>query len=574
MRYLALACDYDGTLATHGRVDEATLDALERVRASGRKVLLVTGREIDDLRTVFDRMDVFDCVVAENGALLHWPETGREQLLGETPPPAFIDTLRRRYVPISVGRVIVATWEPHERAVLETIRDLGLELHVIFNKGAVMVLPAGVSKASGLEAALAALGLSAHNVVGVGDAENDHAFLASCECSVAVANALDTIKDRADHVTRADHGAGVVEMIEDLLATDLASCAENLERHHFLLGCRADPGGGSGSEVFLPPYDTAILVAGSSGAGKSTLATGVLERIVERGYQCCVIDPEGDYGTFAGAALIGTPQRAPTDEEAVRLLEDPRTNAIVNLMAVRFADRPGAFTKLLGRLVDLRTRAGRPHWLIVDEAHHVAPSTIAPSTALPPAPAGGLMLITVEPHTVAPSLLAGVNVVVTVGAASSEALADFARTLGEPVPQLPGAPPPAGQALVWDRRTGEPPFFMQIVAGQTERERHTRKYAEGELAPDRSFYFRGPGSKLNLRAQNLLVFNQIAEGLDDGTWLHHLRRGDYSRWFRQEIKDDALAAEAERVERAGGISAHESRVAIREAIERRYTVPA
>jgi hydroxymethylpyrimidine pyrophosphatase-like HAD family hydrolase len=223
MRYLAMACDYDGTLAHHGRVEASTIAALERVRASGRKLLLVTGRQLDDLRSVFVELDLFERVVAENGALLYDPRTQREQAIAEPPPPAFAEALRRRYVPLSVGRVIVATWEPHEREVLETIRDLGLELHVIFNKGAVMVLPAGVSKASGLAAALTELGLSAHNVVGVGDAENDHAFLSSCECAVAVANALPTIKERADVVTKGEAGAGVEELAAELVANDLES---------------------------------------------------------------------------------------------------------------------------------------------------------------------------------------------------------------------------------------------------------------------------------------------------------------------------------------------------------------
>jgi hypothetical protein len=50
---------------------------------------------------------------------------------------------------------------------------------------------------------------------------------------------------------------------------------------------------------------------------------------------------------------------------------------------------------------------------------------------------------------------------------------------------------------------------------------------------DKSFYFRGPAGNLNLRAQNLVLFNQMAEGVDDETWLYHLRRGDHSRWFRE-----------------------------------------
>src|SRR5436190_15656789 len=140
MRYLALCCDYDGTLAEHGAVSDTTVAALERLRASGRRLLMVTGRELEDLKRVFSRLDLFDHVVAENGALLYRPETREEKVLAERPPERFVEALQVRGVgPISVGHVIVATWEPHENMVLETIRDMGLELQVIFNKGAVMI---------------------------------------------------------------------------------------------------------------------------------------------------------------------------------------------------------------------------------------------------------------------------------------------------------------------------------------------------------------------------------------------------------------------------------------------------
>ena len=101
--------------------------------------------------------------------------------------------------------------------MLDAIRDLGLELQIIFNKGAVMILPAGVNKASGLTAGLDELGLSPHNVAGIGDAENDHAFLRLCGASAAVANALPSLKTECDLVTRGGRGAGVVEVIDRVL---------------------------------------------------------------------------------------------------------------------------------------------------------------------------------------------------------------------------------------------------------------------------------------------------------------------------------------------------------------------
>ena len=219
MRYYALATDYDGTIAHDGIVDEPTLQALERLCASGRHLLLVTGRRMDDLIQTFPRTDIFEIVVAENGALLYFPSDRCETVLGEPPPEKFGRALRDQGVPVAEGRVIVATWDPYKQIVFDTIRDLGLELQVIFNKGAVMVLPAGVSKATGLEAALRCLRISPHNTIGVGDAENDHAFLALCGCSVAVANAIPSLKERADLVTAGDHGRGVSELIDQILVS-------------------------------------------------------------------------------------------------------------------------------------------------------------------------------------------------------------------------------------------------------------------------------------------------------------------------------------------------------------------
>ncbi len=222
MTFKALATDYDGTIATHGGVDDQTLDALQRLRAAGHYLMMVTGREIDDLRRVFGHVKLFDLIVGENGALLYWPDTEKEELLAKPPPPEFSQVLRERNVDrLSVGRVIVATYEPDDQVVFETIKAQQLDLQVIFNKGAVMVLPSGVNKASGLIAGCKALGIAPEEVVGVGDAENDHAFLDICGFSVAVGNALDVLKKKVDLVTTATHGAGVAEMIDEWLTTGL-----------------------------------------------------------------------------------------------------------------------------------------------------------------------------------------------------------------------------------------------------------------------------------------------------------------------------------------------------------------
>jgi len=224
MNFCNLATDYDGTLAEDGRAAKSTIKALESLRRSGRSIILVTGRELAQLLEVFDRTGLFDWIVAENGALLYHPATRREHLLTEPVPLHFVEALRRRGVsPISTGGAIVATLRPHENTVFEVIRELGIDRQVIFNKDAVMVLPIGVDKASGLVAALEEMKLSWRNVVGIGDAENDLAFLRRCQCSVAVSNAIDSVKAEVDFTTRAPYGEGVVELINEILKDDLQS---------------------------------------------------------------------------------------------------------------------------------------------------------------------------------------------------------------------------------------------------------------------------------------------------------------------------------------------------------------
>ncbi len=568
MRYLVLACDFDGTLATDGRVDDTVLAALGRFRASGRKLVLVTGRHLDDLSRVFPHLPLFDRLVAENGALLYRPATREEKPLGPAPPPVLLQALREKGVlPLSSGRVIIATSRPHEGTVLEAIRNLGLEYQVIFNKGSVMILPTGVNKATGLRAALAEIGLSPHNAVGIGDAENDHALLDLCECGAAVANALPVIKDRADVVTEGSSGAGVTELMDRIIAADLQELDPLLTRRHILLGKRED-----GEEIFLSPYAANVLIAGTSGSGKSTLATGLLERLMEREYQVSIVDPEGDYSGLKGAVVLGDSHAPPGIPEMVKILDQPDQNVVVNLMNIAREGRPAFLEELLPHFQEIRTRTGRPHWIVLDETHHLLPETRDPAAQNLPREIFGTLLITVHPEHVAPAVLAPVNAVIAVGEAPDRVIRSFCGAVGRiPPGQIPGELE-AGEALFWSVADGRGPVRFRSIPPEAERLRHRRKYAAGELSPGESFYFRGPEGKLNLRAQNLMIFLQIADGLDDATWLHHLQQGDYSQWFRRFIKDEELAAEAEKIEQ-DGLSAEKSRRRIREEIEKRYTAP-
>jgi len=432
MRYLVLASDYDGTLATDGSVEASTLGAIDRLLDSGRKLLLVTGRELDDLKKVFPELDRCQLVVAENGGLLYNPKSQQERSLAEPPNPLFLEELTRRGVPFSVGRGVVATWEPHQTEVLDAIQQLGLELQVSFNKGAVMVLPSGINKQTGLCAALEELGLSVHNVVGIGDAENDHAFLSACECGVAVANALPSLKDRADLVTINDHGAGVSELIQHIVEDDLASLDAVLKRHHVILGTKPNE-----EPIYIQLQRDSLLFAGPSGSGKSTAATGVLEAVAEYHYQFCLVDPEGDYEDFMGAVQLGSPMSAPDVNQIRKALEDPKQNVVVNLLGVAIEDRPLFFASLLPQVLDLRARTGRPHWFVVDEAHHMLPSSWVPAASAVPQALSRMVFITVHPDSVARPALENINFAIAVGKEPEKTLGGFAGALSIDLPGMP-----------------------------------------------------------------------------------------------------------------------------------------
>ena len=570
MRYLALAADYDGTLASAGTVDTDTIQAIERLVASGRKLILVTGRVLPEILEIFPQISLCERVVAENGAVLYRPATKEITLLAPPPPSAFLEEVQRRKVEhLTLGNSIVATRVPYETVILDIIRDLGLELRIIFNKGAVMVLSDGINKATGLTAALKQLELSPHNIAAIGDGENDHAMLTYSEYAVAVENAVPMLKETADRTTVGDHGHGVIELINELVENDLAVADRSVARHRIALGTQEN-----GGDITFHPARQNLLLAGTSGSGKSTLATGLLERLGERGYQLCVIDPEGDYENFPQAIVLGTAQDGPSHAEILTALANPNNHVVVNLVGLPLQDRPSFFLTLLPKLQELRSKSGRPHWMLVDETHHLLPVDGNPTAPGLMKDLAGMIYVTVHPDHIEHSILKTVDIVFALGKSPDETLKQYCAAIQQPAPAATAARLQPGRAIMWNRASGETPFVLEIAPSTIERRRHRRKYAEGELPPEQSFYFRGPAGQLNLRAHNLLLFMQLGEGVDQATWIHHLRSQDYSTWIKQVIKDEALAQRVHDVEQQAHMPAEESRQLIRSAIEERYTVPA
>ena len=562
MRYHILASDYDGTIAHHETVSDETVEKLKELKTSGRKIALVTGREMPDLERVFPAFKVFDYIVAENGALIYNTTTGTEELLGPAPDAAFVDELKKRGVgPISVGKVIVATWEPHQNTVLDVIKEFGYERQIIFNKGAVMILPPGINKASGLQALLEKLCLSEHNSVAVGDAENDSAMFKVAECAVAVENALPSLKETVDLVTKSDHGKGVCELIDALIKDDLANLSLKLTRHFLRLGTLKN-----GEPFLLNPYRSGILLSGVSGGGKSTFTVAVTEALIKSNYQFCLIDPEGDYVELPGAIVIGNGKALPTMDEIAALLNNPKQSLVISLLSVEMNDRPAFFEKMLEVVINLRKSLGHPHWLLIDEAHHLIPSG---ANSILFNALNNFMLISYSPDAMCSDILEQVGMVITIGDEAAYPIEQFCKikkiSAPKKTPKLK-----QGEACIYDLEEDKTvPYVIKINEPRQLQQRHKRKYATGDMG-DNSFTFTGKARKLKLKANNLIMFVHIAEGIDDATWKFHLSNGDFINWFRNTVHDDELADIAQQTEKEK--SAEESKKKILAFINEKYTV--
>ena len=568
-----LACDYDGTIADGGRVTEETAAVLARVRESGRKLFLVTGRMLDDLKSVCPDVDrMFDLVVAENGGLLYIPERREVRRLGDAPEPALVEALQRRGVPFDVGASIMATLAMYSEGALAAIREAGVERSLVFNKGSLMLLPGGVTKGTGLAVALDVSHLSPRNLAGVGDAENDHAFLSMCECAAAVADAVPALRERADVVTSAPGHFGSIEFIERHVLRDLAELAPRLTRHDLHVGQ-----GEGDAHVGLAAHGTHLLVVGPSASGKTSLTATLVEQLVEAGRTACLIDPEGDYHALAQLQRVlvmgGEGESAlPTPDELAQLLGRPGESLVLDLSGLSRPEKVTYATKVLATANAVRGTRGMPHWIVVDEAHHIFPADGSQAMDLLPHLTESFCLITLDVDHLPRAVLDRVNTI-----ASTDLVAFRAATqgiFGRRVPGLhlpDGVPLGRGEAAIAWRDIDRAAMRFRVNQRRAEHRRHVRKYTEGELPPDRSFYFRGPDGALNLRAANLVRFCELADGVDEATWAHHLREGDYSRWMRETIKDPDLAEEIAQVEQSGGPPA-ESRRTVLEALRRRYAV--
>src|SRR5688572_3485939 len=159
------------------------------------------------------------------------------------------------------------------------------------------------------------------------------------------------------------------------------------------------------------------------------------------------------------------------------MLDRPGQDVVVNLLGLPLADRPAFFVTLFARLLELRARTGRPHWFVLDEAHHLLPRSLDDATLPLPKEPHGLLLLTVHADNISRRLAQAVGTVVVIGSTPRDTLDDFAESAGVDAPAVAASALAPGKAIVWMRdRPDAPPIELTTRPPQSEHQRHIRKY--------------------------------------------------------------------------------------------------
>lgn len=574
MIFQALACDYDGTLASQDRVGAPALAALGEARAAGMRLVLVTGRALFDLTRVCECLDLFDVVVAENGGVLYRPRAGMLRELAPAPPARLVAELDRRGILYEAGHVVVSVARSEEAAVREALSATGVSLDLVPNRSRLMLLPHGVSKGSGLRLAMRELGLSPHDVLALGDAENDLDLFAACGFSGCPADAEAVARALADWVFPGRNGDAVAAAIRGpVLGGGLR--AEDSPRRRLEVGWAVD----TAERVTVAARDVNVLIAGDPQTGKSWLAGALVERLAEGRYAVLILDPEGDYRALvrvSGLAWVEGRDPASVDGAAALLDRDPAACVVVDLGRLAHAEKLGLAETALARAAHLRRTRGRPHWVVLDEAHYLLHATgaCAPPEILE---RRGILLVTCKPSWVRASVVAQMDVLLLARTTDPSELAflgDLLRTCPDGSRVVAALPElPAGRFVLvrpsGSGRSGALTFTAR--PRETLHVRHRGKYAHARVPFAQRFLFRDAAGSVVAEADSLEGFRRAVAGVPEAVLARHAGAGDFSRWVRSVFSDEVLGRTLERLEarwRRGEVA--DLRRALGDSVARRY----
>lgn len=547
MKLSVLALDYDGTIARADTLDVSVRDAIAATRARGVLVLLVTGRILDELRRVAGDLHFVDGVIAENGAVLHFPSSGQTLELAPAVSGTYLEELRRRDIPHQAGRCLVDAAAAHGPQLLDVIRALELPLVLLFNRSRLMTLPQGVSKATGLRAALEILRASPRNTVAIGDAENDHELIRLAELGMAVEWGSGTLRAAADAVVPGDGPAAVAPHIRRLGETGRIPLPDRARRR-LQLGYQQD-----GREFSLAVRGRNILVTGDARSGKSWLTGLLCEQLILHGYSLCVIDSDGDYGslqTLPGVGLLGGHHSPPLPCDLMEALRYADRSVVIDLSHQRHDEKVDYVRTVLPGLSAMRRQCGLPHRIVLDDAHEFLSQEDA--TPLIDLTFTGYVVVTDCASRLPKDLLGVTEVVIATCASDSvevEGLrmicgcggcmhtdcACWCQRIGHlgrgKAAALPITSEAEGELRVFTVAPRLTPHFAQ-----------RQRYSDVPVPENRAFVFAANGHPSRRHASTLGEFVTVLEQAPEDSVKGHLLRGDFSRWIRDVFGDRTLAA--------------------------------
>ncbi len=542
MKLRVLALDYDGTIATDGRLHADVRAAIAEVRARGVVVVLATGRILSDLRVLVGDIDAFDAVVAENGAVLALPRSGRTSVLSAPPHDGLLGLLRLRGMQPRPGSCVIELPASDAHAALEIVRALQLPLSLQFNRDRLMLLPQAVSKATGLREALRMMRLSAHNAIAVGDAENDHELLLACEAGYAVAWGSPALQAAADALVVGDGPAAIAGWIRRITATGMIRHAAT-GRRRIVVGRHDD-----GTLASLPLRSQNILITGGVGSGKSSLAGLFCERWLAQRYTICLFDAEGDYGELEGlpgVLLLGADGHLPEVEELVRVMRHADVSVIVDMVRMSLEEKRRFVRRALPALAAMRIDCGLPHRVVLDEAHYFLCDGVCEEGLV--VPDAGMLLVSYRLAELSPRVLAGMETIVSTRDTDPESarrLRELVRGEGEDSEwaTMLASIPPDGAVLLpsADEPMKEPRPFRASIR-QTQHVRHRHKYLDVPIRRGLEFRFEFDGGGPCAVARTLQELVDVLGASPTRRITAHVRRGDLSRWIREALRDETLA---------------------------------